>query len=130
MKIWYAFLKNVFNPFILKSAGTRHSPFAVVHHVGRKSGKPYQTPLIVQGVAGGFMAELTYGPNVDWYRNVVAAGGCRIRSHGQEYIVESLEPVDAETGLQAFPRHQRLILQILRRRHFVKLNSPQVNDNT
>lgn len=123
MKIWYAFLKHIFNPLILRSAGTRHSPFAVVHHVGRKSGRPYQTPIIVQRVTGGLMAELTYGPKVDWYRNVVAAGGCRVRWHGQDYIVEGLEPVDAETGLVAFPRHQRLVLQILRRRHFVKLKT-------
>lgn len=123
MNLWFTFLKRIFNPLILRSAGTRHSPFAVVHHVGRKSGRPYQTPIIVQQVTDGLMAELTYGPKVDWYHNVVAAGGCRVRWHGQDYIVVGLEPVDAETGLAAFPRHQRLVLQILRRRHFVKLKT-------
>jgi deazaflavin-dependent oxidoreductase (nitroreductase family) len=123
MKILFAFLKNIFNPFILRSAGSRHSPFAVVHHVGRKSGKPYTTPIIVQRVTGGLMAELTYGPKVDWYRNVVAAGGCHIQWKGQEYIVEGLEPVDAATGLAAFPWHQRLVLQVLHRQHFVRMQT-------
>src|SRR3954452_3417920 len=51
-----------------------HAPFALVRHVGRRSGRAYATPLVVARVAGGFVVELTYGPDVDWYRNITAAG--------------------------------------------------------
>jgi deazaflavin-dependent oxidoreductase (nitroreductase family) len=116
-----SFNKHILNPFVLKSAGTSRSPFAVVRHIGRRSGKAYETPILLAPVADGFSIELTYGPDVDWYRNVLAAGHCTILWHGQEYTSEKPEPIDTETGLQTFPLAARLILRLLARRHFVKL---------
>lgn len=40
-------------------------------------------PIIVAGVPEGFIAELTYGEEVNWYRNIVAAGGCELLIEGQ-----------------------------------------------
>ena len=93
-----------------------------MRHVGRKSGKQYETPIIVQPTAGGFVIELTYGPGVDWYRNVRAAGGCGcgIRFHGVEHTITGFEDMDAAAGLAAFSPGQQRILRLLRREHFVK----------
>ncbi len=118
-----AFSKRVINPVVMRFAGSARSPFAVIRHVGRRSGRAYETPLLLAPVAEGFVIELTYGFEVDWYRNVVAAGHCTIRWHGREYRCDEFEPVDAETGLQAFPAVLRLPLRMFGARDFVKMMS-------
>lgn len=115
------FLKRYFNPLILRIAYGSFGPFAVVRHVGRRSGKHYETPIIVKPVADGFVFELTYGVDVDWYKNVVAAGGCTIVWHGKDYLINKIQPLDTETGRAAFPLPERLILLALNRRHFLKM---------
>ena len=114
-------LKHTLNRVTARAARSRRGPFALVKHVGRKSGRPYETPIIVQPTEGGFIIELTYGPEVDWYRNVVAANGCRILFHGVEHVIEGLEPMTAAEGIRAFTPAQQRILRLLRRSHFVRL---------
>lgn len=118
-----AFLKHTLNRLTLRMARRGVGPFSLVRHVGRKSGKTYETPIIIQPTAGGFMVELTYGDKVDWYRNVVAAGGCILRYKGNDHAVTAIEPVDAATGLAAFSPLQRRLLTVLRRSHFVRFLS-------
>ena len=117
------FLKNDFNPLTRRIARGSHGPFAIVRHVGRRSGKPYETPIIVQPADDGFVIELTYGPEVDWYKNVLAAGGCTILWHGKNHVIDKIEPMDTETGRAAFPLPERLILRILRRTQFFKMKT-------
>jgi hypothetical protein len=31
----------------------------------------------------GYVIALTYGPETDWVKNVLAAGGCELRTRGQ-----------------------------------------------
>jgi len=57
----------------------------IVRHRGRKSGRLYRTPVNVFKVPGGFLIALTYGPNSDWVRNVLAAGGCELETCGRVY---------------------------------------------
>jgi len=114
-------LKHSLNRVTSRVARGRSGPFALVRHVGRKSGKSYETPIIVQRVAGGFVIELTYGPNVDWYRNIVAANGCSILFHRVEYPVQGLERMDVAAGLASFTPVQQRVLRLLRREHFVML---------
>ena len=115
------FLKHYFNPLTRRMARSSFGPFALVRHVGRRSGKHYETPIIVQPVADGFVFELTYGPEVDWYKNVQAAGGCTLVWHGKNYVIDKLEPLDTETGLPTFPLLERLLLRAIRRQHFLKM---------
>jgi len=55
--------------------------FGIIVHTGRKSGKTYRTPVNVLRVDGRCLVALTYGPNSDWVRNVLAAGGCDLVRH-------------------------------------------------
>lgn len=60
-------------------------PLAMVHHVGRKTKRPYQTPVVAFRSGAGFVIPLTYGRDVDWARNIVHAGGCEIVQLGRRY---------------------------------------------
>src|SRR5262249_9737828 len=112
------FLKHYFNPLTRRIAGSSRGPFALVRHVGRRSGNQYETPIIVQPVNDGFVFELTYGPDVDWYQNVLAAGGCTLVWHGKDYAIDRVEPLDPAIGITAFPMLERLLLRVMRRKHF------------
>ena len=111
-------LKNTLNRVTIRIAHTGRGPFSIIRHVGRTSGRTYETPVILARVAEGFIAELTYGDKVDWYRNVVAAGGCLVVHHGAEYRVNRVEPCGAQEGCRAFPTPFRQVLRATNRDAF------------
>jgi len=57
--------------------------FGVVVHRGRRSGRLYQTPVNVFATEDGYVLALTYGPDTDWVKNVLAAEGCELRTGGR-----------------------------------------------
>jgi deazaflavin-dependent oxidoreductase (nitroreductase family) len=115
------FNKHVTNKLFLTFAGMSRTPFAVIRHVGRRSGRQYDTPIVVMPITSGFMVALTYGPEVDWYQNVLAAGRCEILWHGKRYTIDDITPVDRETGLAAFPFPFKPILRMVGIQHFVRM---------
>ena len=121
----FVVLKHTLNPLTHRLARSSHGPFTLVRHVGRRSGQRYETPIIVSPVEDGFVIELTYGPDVDWHKNVLAAGGCTVVWHGKEYVIDTIEPLNTETGRAAFPPAQQFILRVIRRKHFEKLKFQQ-----
>lgn len=125
LKFWGGVLKYTLNPLTRRLARTSFSPFSLILHVGRRSGKQYETPIIVARIEDGFVVELTYGYKVDWYKNVQAAGGCTIVWRGKDYQINQIEPLEAAAGRAAFPFPVRLILQLLNMRHFVKMTKSQ-----
>jgi deazaflavin-dependent oxidoreductase (nitroreductase family) len=116
-------LKHTLNRGTTRLARSGHGPFSLVRHVGRRSGRPYETPVILAEVPGGFVTELTYGEDVDWYKNVLAAGGCTVVHRGREHVVRQVLPCTTEEGLAAFPPPQRAILRALRRHEFRLLST-------
>ena len=112
------------NPLVLRIAGRRHVPVVgIVHHRGRKTGRPYATPLGIRPAAtGGFVMPLTFGEAAGWYRNIVAAGGCVITWRGSDHTVASAVIVDRATALPAFPRYERLALRAIGINEFVWLH--------
>jgi deazaflavin-dependent oxidoreductase (nitroreductase family) len=94
-------------------AGRRWNPiFARVLHRGRRSGRAYQTPVAARRVADGFIISLAFGAQVDWHRNVEAAGGGVIRWRGRDYEVGGPEMIDADDALPAFDPFHRLLLRL------------------
>jgi deazaflavin-dependent oxidoreductase (nitroreductase family) len=117
---------RIFNKYILNRltrnlAGISRGPFAIVKHVGRRSGKYYETPIFVFRIMDGFVVVLTYGPNVDWYRNVLAANHCELVWHRKEYNVVNIEPIDTKTALPALPPLIKLILGTVGVHDFVEM---------
>jgi deazaflavin-dependent oxidoreductase (nitroreductase family) len=120
------FNKRVTNRITLKIAGAPHSPISLIRHQGRRSGKPYETPVMVERTANGFIFALTYGPKVDWYRNILAAGSGTLRWMGKEYTIDNLQIIDARTGQAAFGMPVKFILRLLGRRHFFQMRAQEV----
>ena len=118
---WLTLIKHSLNRLTGAVARTSFGPFSIVRHTGRRSGKVYETPIIVQPTDGGFVIALTYGPDVDWYRNVLAANSCDILRHRQWYHVTAVEPLDFERGVRAFSPAQQVILRHNRALVFGKL---------
>ena len=117
------FVKHFVNPQLRHIAHSSHGPFALLRHVGRRSGTTYEIPIMVWRVEDGFVIALTYGPNVDWLRNLQAVGRGSLRWHKQEYIFQKPEPIDAQTARSALPPVIRSILRLHGTHDFVKLPS-------
>jgi deazaflavin-dependent oxidoreductase (nitroreductase family) len=97
----------------LPLAGKRWNPvFGVVEHEGRRTHRRYATPVAARRIAGGFAIPLAFGAQVDWYQNLLAAGGGVIRWRAHAYRVTAPERIAATAGLAAFHAVERLFLQI------------------
>ena len=121
-------LKHTLNRLTLRLARAGLGPFAIVRHVGRKSGTVFETPLILARVPEGFVAELTYGPGVNWYRNIVAAGHCVVVIGPREYQVDRIDEISTDAGFRAFGGAQAFVLRLLRRHEFRLLHVAQSSD--
>ena len=115
--------KRAINPLLGRSAGSAHSPFALVRHVGRKSGKTYETPLIAFPKDEHFIMALTYGPKVDWYRNLQASGKGTLLWHGKEYSIKEPEQMERNLALQSFTPLQRFLLRVFNNQYFISVRS-------
>jgi deazaflavin-dependent oxidoreductase (nitroreductase family) len=95
--------------------------FAIVIHVGRRSGRTYETPVNVFRRDGRYVFALTYGEESDWVRNVLAAGGCRIRTRGR--TIELRDPRRfSDPSRQVVPRPARWILGLIHVHEFLALH--------
>jgi deazaflavin-dependent oxidoreductase (nitroreductase family) len=88
-------------------------PFAVVHHVGRKSGRPYHNPVIAFRSKGGFIIPMTYGRDVDWGRNLLAAGNGEVIRMGRRSPVRNPRIVDGAVAYPLLPPVVRSVMRLL-----------------
>ena len=86
--------------------------FAVVTHVGRRSGRTYDTPVNMFRDGERYVFALTYGADSQWVKNVMAAGSCEVRTQGR--TVRLCEPrLFTDPDRRLVPGPLRLALQIL-----------------
>jgi deazaflavin-dependent oxidoreductase (nitroreductase family) len=93
----------------------------IVHH-GRRSGRVYQTPVNVFAVDGGYVIALTYGPDGDWTRNVLAAGHCELRTRGRVIRVTEPRLFHDETRRNIRPL-ERQVLRVIGVADFLSLRT-------
>jgi deazaflavin-dependent oxidoreductase (nitroreductase family) len=94
--------------------------FGAVYHRGRRSGRGYRTPVKVFRQADTYVMSLAYGPDSDWVKNVLAAGGCELMTGGRR--VRLTEPrVFEDRQLTIVPRPLRPPLRWFKAFHFVEL---------
>jgi hypothetical protein len=125
-KILFVILNHSLNPLTRRLAHSTVGPFSLVRHVGRRSGKVYETPIIASPVKDGFVIELTYGYDVDWHKNVLAAGGCTLIRHGKAYVIDGIEPMSKEAGRAAYPAGMQPLMRLLGLKHFEMLKIKHV----
>src|SRR5918912_2894648 len=87
------FNRKVTNRLFSPLAG-RVPPWAIVEHVGRRSGRRYRTVLWAFPRRRNMIIVLTYGPASDWVRNVVASQSCRVKWAGRWRQFASAEIVE------------------------------------
>jgi deazaflavin-dependent oxidoreductase (nitroreductase family) len=114
-----AFNKRYFNHLTIRLAG--RGSFADLEHIGRTSGRTFHTPLMAFRTGDAVTVALTYGPDVDWLKNVRAAGQCRMHLGGRPLDLGAPRTLDPEEGLRRMPQPQRTVLTwIIRCRDFVE----------
>jgi deazaflavin-dependent oxidoreductase (nitroreductase family) len=113
------FTTRVFNPIARRFAGWLPG-FGILQYRGRKSGRTYRTPINAFRRGDSYVFALTYGADVQWVKNVVAAGGCTLRTRGRD--VRLIEPelfVDPDRRLM--PHVVRVLLRFDRVTEFLRM---------
>ncbi|HEY7102283.1 MAG TPA: nitroreductase family deazaflavin-dependent oxidoreductase [Mycobacteriales bacterium] len=75
---------------VLRPLAGRLPAFGVVIHRGRTSGRVYRTPVNVFRRGETYLFFLTYGSDVHWVKNILAAGSCSIQTRGR--VVQLTDP--------------------------------------
>jgi deazaflavin-dependent oxidoreductase (nitroreductase family) len=99
--------------------------FGILTHVGRKSGKVYRTPINVFRAPNGFIIALTYSSESEWVKNVLAAGGCELRTRGKKYQLVAPKVV-RDTTRRRFPIPVRVILRLVGADEYMELSTSQL----
>lgn len=94
--------------------------FGILTHIGRKSGRTYQTPINVFRVPAGFAIALTYGRESEWVKNVLAAGGGQLVTRNVRYNLSAPKIVHDATRRQ-FPYPARVILGLVGANDYMQL---------
>lgn len=94
--------KYSINPLMLRFSG-KSGMSAIVHHVGRRSGTPYATPVIAHQTHQGVIIPLPYGVEVDWLRNLLAAEQAVVDLDGRSLRVGKPAIVDIDDVIGLLP---------------------------
>ena len=109
------------NPVARRLAG-KLPPFILIRHVGRSSGKEYETPVWAFRQPDGFLIVLTYGPDTDWLRNLQAAGSCEGVYGGTTYRLTDPRIVEGDSRSQPLPWLVQRVVGTLSVRYFLYLS--------
>jgi|SRR5262245_5760736 len=102
------------HPMVLKTAGQAGNSTSVIRHVGRTSGRDYETPVSALTTEDGFLIALPYGRNTDWLKNVLAHGSATIVDQGTTYTVDRLEVVPLSEAEPDLPPGEVRALHLFR----------------
>lgn len=94
-------------PLMRRTAG-----FVIVHHIGRRTGRGFATPLYCFDDGDRVLVVLTYGARADWFRNVRGGGGS-VERHGGRRPIDAVEVVDRSAASAALPPLVRFGLRFL-----------------
>jgi hypothetical protein len=119
--------QSFFNKLVLLTAGRTRSLYAVVRHVGRRSGCEYRIPVLAHRAGRWFIVGLPYGEDVDWCRNVLAAARCVIEWRGSEYTATEPRILRLEVVGQRLSRRQRTFLTLIGVRRYLMLKASAPN---
>jgi deazaflavin-dependent oxidoreductase (nitroreductase family) len=119
-KRWLAKINIVFTNRVTSLFAGWLPGFGILTHVGRKSGKVYRTPVNVFRTPSGFIVALTYSSQSEWVKNVLAAGGCELKTRGKKYQLSAPKVVRDPTR-RRFPTPVRVVLRIVGAHEYMEL---------
>ena len=101
--------------------------FGLITYRGRRSGRLYRTPMNVFRHDDEFVFALTSGADVQWVKNVLAAGELELRTVGRSYRLTQPELFhDPRRGLM--PQPVRFFLGLLGVEDFLRMRvSPRAS---
>ena len=108
-RAWTRYTRGAVNRMTLHLAG--HAAFADLEHVGRKSGTLRHTPVRAFRTGDTVVIGLNFGRQSDWYRNIKAAGTCRLRLRGEQLTLGAPALVPVEQGVRGMPWPFRFALR-------------------
>jgi deazaflavin-dependent oxidoreductase (nitroreductase family) len=120
-KRWLAKINIIFTNRITGLFAGWLPGFGILTHVGRRSGKVYRTPVNVFRASNGFIIALTYSSESEWVKNVLAAGGCELKTRGKRYRL-SAPKVGRDPAKQRFPIPVRIVLNIVGADEYMELS--------
>jgi len=115
------FNKRFTNRLTLRVAGYLPG-FAIVSHMGRKSGRTFHTPVNTFRTGDGYIIALTYGAQSDWVKNVLEAGWCELQTRGRRTHLSDPHIVTDESKSWA-PLPVRVILGLIDAPQYLRLSA-------
>lgn len=101
-RILSAIHRDFINKIALRVVG--RSAIADLEHAGRSSGRRYHTPVRAFRTGDTVVIAINFGTRSDWLRNVLAAGGCRMRLRKQFMELSNPRVVPIDQALAGMPR--------------------------
>ena len=101
------FNRAFMNPHQMKTAGTPGAYASVIRHVGRTTGRSYETPVEPFATDDGFVIALPYGSDTDWLKNVLASGSATIVDEGNTWLIDQPELVPAAVAAPHMPAKEQ-----------------------
>jgi len=115
------FTVKVINPITRLFAGILPG-FAMLTHVGRKSGRTYHTPINVFRRGDHYVFSLTYGSDVQWLKNIFATGSVEMRTRGRD--IRLIEPeLIVDPDLHLIPLPLRIVGKANRVTEFLRMRA-------
>jgi len=75
----------------------------------------------------GFIIALTYSSRSEWLKNVLAAGGCELKTRGKTYHL-SAPKVVPDPARQQFPIPVRIVLRIVGADEYMELRTVRLQN--
>jgi deazaflavin-dependent oxidoreductase (nitroreductase family) len=113
------FTTHIFNRFT-RLFVHRVPGFAIISHRGRKSGRIHRTPMNVFRDGDDYVFALTYSSNVQWVKNVLAAGEADLRI-GDKTIHLTAPEVFVDPTRSLMPLTVRLMLGLMNVTEFLRM---------
>ena len=108
MQFLRPFTTRFVNPLTRRVAGWLPG-FGILEYRGRTTGRAYRTPMNLFRKGDEYVFALTYGSDVQWVKNILAAGGCSVRTLGRDVaLVDPRLEVDPQRRSMPFPVRQFL----------------------
>lgn len=96
-------------------------PWAVLEHVGRRSGRHFRTPVAVLEAGDRLVIPVPFGVGTQWVQNVLAAGGATLRWHGRDLQVDDPRLVTWPDVRPLVRRSLRVVVWLTRVRDLVSV---------